>query len=75
MKGVSIINDETHNRRYIQIELSALKEFRKKGEDVMEFIEDIEDMIDAELSANEEGEDWEVVKQRLKNKGRLSDHV
>ena len=75
MKGITIITDETHDKRYIQIELSTLKKVRKKGKDVLSFLEDLEDMIDVELSKGEKGEDWEVVKKRLKERDILSEDV
>ncbi len=75
MKGITIITDETHDKRYVQIELSALKKVRKKGKDVLSFLEDLEDMIDVELSKGEKGEDWEVVKKRLKERDILSEDV
>ena len=41
MKGITIITDETHDKRYVQIELSALKRVRKKGKDLLSFLEDL----------------------------------
>ncbi len=75
MKGITIITDETHDKRYVQIELSALKRVRKKGKDVLSFLEDLEDIIDVELSKGEKGEDWEIIKKRLKERGILSKDV
>ena len=55
MKGVHIINDETQGRRYVQIELSTLKKVRQSGKSIISFLEDLEDVIDVELSRGEQG--------------------
>lgn len=68
MQGITIITDETHDKRYVQIELSTLKRVRKKGKDLLSFLEDLEDIIDVELSKGEKGEDWEIIKKRFKRK-------
>lgn len=75
MKSYTIITDELENKRYVQVDFSALKAARKKGSSIREFFEDLEDMIDAELSRSEKGEDWEDVKKRLKKKGVLSEDL
>ena len=75
MKGVHIINDETLDKKYVQIEFSALGEIRKGGKSVATFLEDLEDMLDVELSQNETGKSWENVKKALKKEKILSPNV
>jgi len=66
MKGVHIINDETKDKRYVQIELDALRKAQKSGKSVIAFLEDLEDIIDVELSRGEKGTPWEEVKEQLR---------
>ena len=64
MKGVTFITDETHNKRFVQIELEKLEEYQHK-------IEDLLDVIIAESRKNDEEIGWEELKQQLKAKGKL----
>lgn len=64
MKGVTFITDETHNKRFVQIELEKLEEYQHK-------IEDLLDVIIAESRKNDEEISWEELKQQLKAKGNL----
>jgi hypothetical protein len=41
----------------------------------LSLLEDIEDIIDVELSRTEPSENWDNVKHRLKNQHKLSDNV
>ncbi len=61
MKGVTIIKDETHNKRFAQIDL----------DEYAEIWEDIEDILSAESRKNEEKTHWEQVKIELKSEGKL----
>lgn len=72
MKGVHIINDETQDKRYVQIELNLLKKARSGGKSIMAFLEDLEDIIDVELSKREKGRSWKEVKEELKRDQILS---
>jgi hypothetical protein len=64
MGVITILKDETHNRRLMQIDLNELA----KDE---ELLEDIYDLIAIELRKNEETIPWEAVKQQLKDEGKL----
>lgn len=64
MKGVSFITDETHKKRYVQIDLEALEKHQDK-------VEDLFDVIIAE-SRKDEGEiSWEEVKAKLRSSNKL----
>ena len=64
MEVITILKDETHNRRLMQIDLNELA----KDE---ELLEDIYDIIAIELRKNEETIPWEEVKKQLKAEGKL----
>lgn len=64
MEVITILKDETHNRRLMQIDLDELA----KGE---ELLEDLYDIIFIELRKNEETIPWEEVKKQLKAEGKL----
>jgi len=72
MKGVHIINDETKDKRYVQIELDAFRKARKNGKSVIAFLENLEDIIDVELSRGEKGKPWKEVKEQLRREQTLS---
>jgi hypothetical protein len=64
MKGVSIIEDKTKKRRYVQIDLKAVKDDR-------EWIQDVFDLMIAESRKDEKRVPWSNIKARLKKEGRL----
>lgn len=64
MKGVSIIEDKTKKRRYVQIDLKAVKDDR-------EWIQDVFDLMIAESRKDEKRVSWSSIKARLKKEGRL----
>lgn len=64
MKGVSIIEDKTKKRRYVQIDLKAVKDDR-------EWIQDLVDVMIAESRKDEKRIPWATIKGRLKKEGRL----
>lgn len=64
MKGVTFITDETHNKRFVQIDLEQLEKHQNK-------IEDLLDVIIAESRKDDEEMSWEDVKAQLKASGRL----
>lgn len=66
MKGVSFINDETHKRRYAQIDLKGIA-----GYDT-EAIEDLVDILITEARKNEKSIPWETVKKELVKEGRIN---
>src|SRR5205814_7711146 len=66
MEVITILKDETNNRRLMQINLDELA----KGE---ELLEDIYDIIAIEVRKNEETISWEDVKDQLRDEGKLSE--
>ncbi len=68
MKGVSFVTDETHNRRYAQIDLKGIAGFDD------EKFEDLMDLIIAESRKDEQSISWETVKAELIKEGKLGGH-
>ena len=64
MKGVTFITDETHKKRFVQIELKTLEKYEQQ-------IEDLLDVIIAESRRDEESISWEKAVKSLKKKGKL----
>jgi len=64
MKGVTFITDETHNKRFVQIDLERLE--THQGE-----IEDLLDTIISESRKNDDEISWEELKTQLKTEGKL----
>jgi len=64
MKGVTFITDETHQKRFVQIDLEQLEKHQNE-------IEDLLDVIIAESRKNDEEVSWEELKGQLKAEGRL----
>jgi len=64
MKGVTFITDETHNKRFVQIDLDKLEKHQDE-------IEDLLDVIVAESRKGEEEISWEELKKQLKAEGKL----
>ncbi|MBT3422399.1 MAG: hypothetical protein HOD63_12925 [Bacteroidetes bacterium] len=62
MKGVNFVTDEKGKRIALQIDLS----YRKlSGREYVDFLENLEDVIDIELRRNEAAEPWESVKKEI----------
>ena len=59
MKGVSFVTDETHKRRYMQIDLKDVSKYSD------ETLEDLFDIIVSEARKDEKSEPWESVKTEL----------
>lgn len=64
MKGVTFITDETHNKRFVQIDLEQLEKHQNE-------IEDLLDVVVAESRKEDEEISWESVKEQLKAEGKL----
>lgn len=64
MKGVTIIRDETLNKRFVQIDLEELELHQNEMEDLM-------DLIIAESRKDDEEVSWEELKAQLRQDGRL----
>ncbi len=65
MKPLTFITDETHNRRYVQIDLAAVAEIDDDQ------LEDIMDIIIAEARKDDEKITLEELESQLKAEGRL----
>lgn len=66
MKGVSFLTDETHKKRYAQINL---KDVAKYDDDA---IEDLMDIIIAAARKDEKSIPWEDVKAELIKEGKIN---
>ena len=66
MKGVSFVTDETHNRRYMQIDLKDVSKYSD------ETLEDLFDIIVSEARKDEKSEPWESVKTELVKERKIS---
>jgi hypothetical protein len=64
MKGVTFITDETHKKRFVQIDLSDIKKLEER-------LEDIFDVIISEARKKEPSVSWSSVKKQLRKKGKL----
>ena len=64
MKGVTFITDETHKKRFVQIELDSIEKHEER-------LQDIFDVIIAEARKDEEKIPLEEVKRQLKKAGKL----
>ncbi len=64
MKGVTIIKDETHNKRFVQIDLDELENHQNELEDML-------DIIISESRKDDEEVSWESLKNQLKEDGKL----
>ncbi|MBL4657201.1 MAG: hypothetical protein JKX73_04315 [Flavobacteriales bacterium] len=64
MKGVTFITDETHNKRFVQIDLDRLEKYQDE-------IEDLLDVIVAESRKEEDEVSWEDLKKQLQAEGKL----
>lgn len=64
MKGVTIIEDKAKKRRYMQIDMKAVKDDR-------EWIQDLVDVLIAESRRDQKRIPWSVIKEELKREGRL----
>jgi hypothetical protein len=59
MKGVSFVTDETHNRRYAQMDLKGISKYSDDA------LEDLMDILIAEARKDEKSIPWESVKAEL----------
>ncbi|HKZ65869.1 MAG TPA: hypothetical protein VJ111_05925 [Chitinophagaceae bacterium] len=64
MEAITILKDETHNRRLMQLNLNELAKDK-------ELLDDIYDIIAIELRKDEETIPWEDVNKQLTAKGKL----
>jgi hypothetical protein len=78
MDGINFVTNAFGAKTAIMIDLAALRQQSTSGREVIQYLsalEDIEDVIDVELSRTEPAESWHTVKRRLKSQHKLSEHV
>ncbi|MBC8173867.1 MAG: hypothetical protein H7X71_08180 [Chitinophagales bacterium] len=63
MEGVTIIKDETHNKRYVQIDMELLED--------NESVEDLIDVLIIHMRKDEETYTLEEVEEALRKSGKL----
>jgi hypothetical protein len=69
MNGINFVTNESGAKTAIMIDFNSLRQHSSSGHEVVQYLsllEDIEDIIDVELSRTEPSEDWDDVKRRLK---------
>lgn len=72
MNAINYLTDASGHRKALVIDLDELKRSGQKGHDVMLYLQDeLEDLLDLELTANEETVLWDDIKQQLKQDGLL----
>jgi len=64
MEGVTFITDETHDKRFVQIDLDQLEKHQNEMEDLL-------DMILAESRKDDEEISWDALKKELEKEGKL----
>ncbi len=70
MTGLNFVTNDKGERTALLIDFARLKQEGKTENDVMEFMEDLEDILAVELSKKENDySNWEDAKSRLKAKG------
>jgi len=70
MTGINFVMNDKGEKTGLLIDIARLKQEGKTENDVMEFIEDIEDILAVELSKNENDySNWDDAKKRLRDKG------
>lgn len=70
MTGVNYVMNDKGEKTALLIDLAQLRGGDKTEKDVMEFMEDLEDMLAVELSKKDDDySDWSDAKERLKAKG------
>jgi hypothetical protein len=78
MNGINFVTTEDGVRNAVLIDFNILRQQRTAGKAVVNYLaslEDIEDIVDVELSRTEASDDWNDVKLQLQNEGKLSAYV
>ncbi|MDR1405606.1 MAG: hypothetical protein LBI89_00190 [Prevotellaceae bacterium] len=78
MDGINFVTNASGEKTAIMIDLATLRQQPVSGREAMQYLlslEDIEDIIDVELSRTEPSKSWHTVKRRLKSQHKLSEHV
>lgn len=72
MEAINYLTDAKGRKKAVVIDLEELKRSGQTGHDAFLYLqEELEDLIDLELTKNEETIPWETVKQQLKQDGLL----
>jgi hypothetical protein len=70
MTGINFVLNDKGEKTALLIDLAQLKQEGRSETDVMEFMEDLEDVLAVELSRQtNEYSNWEDAKKRLRDKG------
>jgi len=70
MTGMNFVMNDKGEKTALLIDFAQLKQEGKTESEVMEFMEDLEDILAVELSKNENNySNWEDAKSRLRAKG------
>lgn len=70
--AISYLTDGSGHRKALVIDLDELKRSGRNGHDVMLYLQDeLEDLLDLELTRNEETVPWKEVKHQLKQDGLI----
>ena len=70
MTGINFVMNDKGEKTALLIDFAQLKQEGKTERDVMEFVEDLEDILAVELSKTENNySNWEDAKKRLRTKG------
>jgi hypothetical protein len=78
MNGINFVTNASGIKTAIMIDIDVLRRHVTSGHEVVQHLstlEDIEDVIDVELSRTEPSESWHTVKNRLKSQHKLSENV
>lgn len=72
MEAINYLTDAEGRKKAIVINLDEMKRSGQTGHDVVMYLqEELEDLLDIELTKNEETIPWETVKKQLKEEGLL----
>jgi hypothetical protein len=72
MNAINYVTNSAGHRKAVLIDLDELKRNGQTGHDVWLYLqEDLEDLLDIELSKDEPTVSWAVVKEQLKNDNLL----
>ncbi|MDR0738215.1 MAG: hypothetical protein LBF39_03965 [Prevotellaceae bacterium] len=78
MNGINFVTNASGAKTAIMIDLNTLRQHPASGSEVVQYLsslEELEDIIDVELSRTEPSESWQMAKERLKSRHKLSDNV
>lgn len=72
MEAINYLTDAEGRKKAIVIDLDEMRRSGQTGHEVVMYLqEELEDLLDIELTKNEETIPWETVKQQLKQEGLL----